>query len=96
VRLLVEQRVHNGVLTLDDGLQVALVEGTQVRARRVKACDSVACAEQTTNGAVLFPFPPIPSSGTPTYVEIWKDGVCTRRLVFPFGGGHPELEPGCS
>ena len=94
VRLLIEQRVHDGLLTLDNGLQVALVEGDRIRAKKVTKCSGDGC-EQKSNGAVLTPFPPNPGSGTPTYVDIYKDGVCARTIIFQAEGPPSMQVPGC-
>jgi len=87
VRLLVNERVAAGVLTLDDGSLVTLTDGDLIRARTMK-CSTSPCT--VVNGAVLTPSPGS-SFGTPTYVEIYKDGLCTRRLTFPFEGHKPTL-----
>jgi hypothetical protein len=93
VRLLLQRRLSNDFLTLDNGLQVALVEGDTIRAKKAKKCTSQTC-DQTVNGAILIPAPGIPGNGTPTYIEIYKDGICTRSLTFP-GDGPPSLQAGC-
>jgi hypothetical protein len=89
VRLLVDQRVADGVLTLDDGSLVTLTDGDRIRARTMKKCSTSPCLT-VVNGAVLIPSPGS-GGGTPTYVEIYKAGLCTRMLTFPFEGHKPTL-----
>ena len=81
VRLLVQQRVQDWILTLDDGVQVPLVEGDSIKARMKKRCTSLPCDPNYT-GAILVHFHG-PGSGTPSFIEIYKDGVCARSLTFP-------------
>ena len=94
VRLLVQQRVQNWILTLDDGVQVPLVEGDSIKANMKKRCTSLECDPNYT-GAILFPPDHVPGSGTPSRIEIHKDGVCTRSLTFPFDGHKPFVQTGC-
>jgi hypothetical protein len=95
VRLLVQQRVQNWILTLDDGVQVPLVEGDSIKAKMKKRCTSLPCDSNYTGytGAILDGH--VPGSGTPTYVLIYKDGVCARSLTFPFDGHKPLVQTGC-
>jgi hypothetical protein len=95
VRLLVQQRVQDRILTLDDGVQVPLVEGDSIKANMKKRCTSLPCDPNYT-GAILVPAH-VPGSGTPTYILIYKDGVCARSLTFPGDGdGHkPFVQTGC-
>ena len=37
----------------------------------------------------------VPGSGSPTYILIYKDGVCARSLTFPFDGHKPFVQTGC-
>ena len=46
VRLLVQQRVQDWILTLDDGVQVPLVEGDSIKANMKKRCTSLECDAQ--------------------------------------------------
>ena len=92
VRLLVQQRVQDGILTLDDGVQVPLVEGDSIKASVKKRCTSLPCDPNYT-GAILDGH--VPGSGTPTYILIYKDGVCARSLTFPFDGHKPFVQTGC-
>jgi hypothetical protein len=85
LRLLALQRVDGDVLTLDDGSQVVLQEGDTIRARKVTA------GVDMPTGAVIFQPRPLPASGTPSIIEIYRDGVCTRALFFPFEGHKPSL-----
>ena len=96
VRLLVQQRVQNWILTLDDGVQVPLVEGDTIKANMKKRCTSLPCDSNYTGytGAILDPAPS-PGRGTPTYIYIYKDGVCARSLTFPFEGHKPFVQTGC-
>jgi hypothetical protein len=95
VRLLVQQRVQNWILTLDDGVQVPLVEGDSIKANMKKRCTSLECDPNYT-GAILIP-DHVPGGGTPSYIEIYKDGVCARSLTFPSpSDGHkPFVQTGC-
>ena len=86
LRLLVQQRIDGNVLTLDDGSTVALQEGDTVRAKKLRSCSSPQDCDSTASGAVLFPFPPVPASGTPSFIQIYRDGVCIRELVFQSNG----------
>jgi hypothetical protein len=92
VRLLVQQRVQDRILTLDDGVQVPLVEGDSIKAKMKKRCTSLACDPNYT-GAILVGH--VPGGGTPSYIEIYKDGVCARSLWFPFEGHKPFVQTGC-
>ena len=56
VRLLVQQRVQDWILTLDDGVQVPLVEGDSIKANMKKRCTSLTCDPNYT-GAILVPRP---------------------------------------
>ena len=98
VRLLVQQRVQNWILTLDDGVQVPLVEGDTIKANMKKRCTSQPCDPDYTGytGAILEPVPS-PGRGTPTYIFIYKDGVCARLLTFPSppDGHKPFVQTGC-
>ena len=96
VRLLVQQRVQNWILTLDDGVQVPLVEGDSIKANMKKRCTSLEC-DSKDNGAILVGQVHGTGSGTPTYILIYKDGVCTRSLTFPSpSDGHkPFVQTGC-
>ena len=91
LQLLVQQRLDREVLTLDDGSLVVPREGDTIRAKKVKACSPPRYCDPIPTGAVLLPFPPVPSSGTPSIIEIYRDGVCTRALFFPFAGHKPTL-----
>jgi hypothetical protein len=95
VRLLVQQRVQNWILTLDDGVQVPLVEGDSIKASMKKRCTSLPCDPNYT-GAILEPVPS-PGRGTPTYISIYKDGVCVRSLTFPdpSDGHKPFVQTVC-
>ncbi len=96
LRLLAQQRVDDrDVLTLDDGSLVVLQEGDTIRAKKVKSCSPPQYCDPTPTGAVLLPFPPVPSSGTPSIIEIYRNGVCARALFFPFEGHKPTLG-GCA
>ena len=94
VRLLVQQRVQNWILTLDDGVQVPLVEGDSIKANMKKRCTSLECDPNYT-GAMLSTHGP--GGGTPSIIEIYKDGVCTRSLWFPSpdDGHKPFVQTGC-
>ena len=93
VRLLVQQRVQDGILTLDDGAQVRLLEGDSIKAKKRERCTSLACDPNYT-GAILVPAH-VPGGGSPSYIEIYKDGVCARSLWFPFDGHKPFVQTGC-
>ena len=80
LRLLALQRVDGDVLTLDDGSLVVLQEGDTIRAKKVRSCSPPQYCDPTPTGAVLLPFPPVPASGTPSIIEIYRNGVCTRAL----------------
>ena len=92
VRLLVQQRVQNWILTLDDGVQVPLVEGDSIKANMKKRCTSLECDPNYT-GAILCC--QVPASGTPSFIEIYKDGVCARSLTFS-DGHKPFVQTGCA
>ena len=88
VRLLVQQRVQDRILTLDDGVQVPLMEGDSIKANMKKRCTSLECDSNDAGDSV----PHVPGSGTPSFILIYKDGVCARSLWFPSpGDGHKPL-----
>jgi hypothetical protein len=91
LQLLVQERLDREVLTLDDGSLVVLREGDTIRAKKVKYCAPPQYCDPLPTGAVLLPFPPVPSSGTPSIIEIYHQGACTRALFFPFQGHKPTL-----
>jgi hypothetical protein len=93
VRLLVQQRVQDRILTLDDGVQVPLVEGDSIKAKMTTRCTELPCPPNYT-GAFLEHVPGT-GGGTPSYIEIYKDGVCARSLWFPFEGHKPFVQTGC-
>jgi hypothetical protein len=94
VRLLVQQRVQDRILTLDDGVQVPLVEGDSIKAKMKKRCTSPECVPDY--GAILVGQVPGTGSGTPSYILIYKDGVCARSLTFPGDGHKPFVQTGCA
>ena len=57
VRLLVQQRVQDWILTLDDGVQVPLVEGDSIKANMKKRCTSLACDPNYTGAILVRPRP---------------------------------------
>jgi hypothetical protein len=91
LRLLVHRRVDGNILTLDDGSLVGLQEGDTIRAKKVKACSPPQYCDPTPTGALFEQFPPVPASGTPSIIEIYRDGVCTRALFFPLEGHKPTI-----
>ena len=93
VRLLVQQRVQDRLLTLDNGIQVPLMEGDSIKANIKKRCTSLACDPNYT-GAIVAAH--VPGGGTPSYIEIYRDGVCLRSLWFPFDGHKPFVQTGCA
>lgn len=95
VQIAAQQRFDQGVLTLDDGSQIALQEGDRIRVKKVQACPTPEPCNPTATGAVIIPFPIPPGSGGPAIIEIYKDGVCTRAVYFPFVGHKPTVSPGC-
>jgi hypothetical protein len=88
LRLLVEQRIDGGVLTLDDGSLVVLQEGDTIRGKKVKSCAPSQYCDSTVTGALVTRTGP---TGTPSRIEIYLKGVCTRMLEFPFEGHKPTI-----
>lgn len=94
LQIAAQQRITQGVLTLDDGSLVAIQDGDSIRVLKTPACPPEGPCNPAATGAVIIPFPHIPGSGGPSIIMIYKDGVCVR--AFFFDGGRPFISPGCA